>query len=71
VASGKRGQVPGPRRGADRVGLLEGQQALGLSLGRQGGGIGGGQVAQAMLTFSGNDTRTRLTSIFLSPDLLP
>ena len=47
LPGGERGQDPGPRRGGDRVGLLQALQALGLGLGGQGGGVGGGQVAQA------------------------
>ena len=47
MADGERGQDPGPRRGGDRVGLLQAPQALGLGLGGQGGRVGGGQVAQA------------------------
>ena len=47
LASGERGQVPGPGRGADRVGLLEALQALSLGLDGQRGRVRGGQVPQA------------------------
>ena len=46
LAGGERGQVPGPGRGADRVGLLEALQALSLGLGGQRGRVRGGQVPQ-------------------------
>ena len=46
LGGGERGQDPGPGRGGDRIGLLQGLQAFGLGLGGQGGGVGGGQVAE-------------------------
>jgi hypothetical protein len=46
LPGGEGAQEPGPGGRRDRVGPLEGLQALGLGLGGQGGGVGGGQVAQ-------------------------
>jgi len=43
---GERGQERRPRRGGDRVGLLQPSQALGLGLRGELGRVGGGQVAQ-------------------------
>ncbi len=46
LAGGERGQERRPRRGGDRVGLLQPPQARGLGLGVQLRGAGRGEVAQ-------------------------
>jgi hypothetical protein len=47
LPGGERGQQERPRRGRDRVGLLELAQGLGLDRGGELVGVGGGQVPEA------------------------
>jgi len=46
LPGGERGQEPGPHRRRHRVVPLQLAQALGLGLGAQLSGVGGGEVAQ-------------------------